>query len=82
MRETKQTGYGGAIPLPLGQPMTGFPSGNDADNSPRRKTMSVYSKEELLELFKQVGLPFDEVESGSDGVIAVVFATDDKEYNE
>ena len=42
--------------------------------------MGVYSKEELLELFKQVGLPFDEVESGSDGVIAVVFATDDKEY--
>ena len=42
--------------------------------------MGVYSKEELLELFKQVGLPFDEVESGSDGVIAVVFATDDKDY--
>ena len=49
MRETKQTGYGGAIPLPLGQPMTGFPSGNNADNSQGRKTMAQRGRPKKIE---------------------------------
>tara|TARA_R110002153_G_scaffold10813_1_gene42344 strand:+ start:182 stop:502 length:321 start_codon:yes stop_codon:yes gene_type:complete len=42
----------------------------------------VFSVEDLKNRLAQVGLPFEEVESGSDGVICLCFATDDGDYNE
>ena len=43
---------------------------------------AVFTVKDLKDRLNQVGLPFDEVESGSDGVICLVFATDDEEYND
>jgi len=37
MREIKQTGYGGAIPLPLGQLTPSFPSGNNAGTAEEKR---------------------------------------------
>jgi len=42
---------------------------------------AVFTVKDLKDRLNQVGLPFDEVESGSEGVICLVFATDDEEYN-
>ena len=42
----------------------------------------IFTIKELKEKLAQVGLPFEEVESGSDGVICLVFATNDPEYSE
>ncbi len=43
---------------------------------------AVFTVKDLRDRLNQVGLPFDEVESGSDGVICLAFATDDEEYND
>jgi len=37
MKETKQAGYGGEIPLPLGQLAPSFPSGNNAGTAIEEK---------------------------------------------
>jgi hypothetical protein len=42
---------------------------------------AVFTVKDLKDRLNKVGLPFDEVESGSEGVICLVFATDDEEYN-
>ena len=42
----------------------------------------IFTVEELKEKLAQVGLPFDEVESGAEGVILLAFATDDPEYGD
>ena len=41
---------------------------------------NIFTVEELKEKLAQVGLPFDEVESGAEGVILLAFGTDDPEY--
>jgi len=46
------------------------------------KRNDIFTIKELKEKLAQVGLPFEEVESGSDGVICLVFATNDPEYSE
>ena len=43
---------------------------------------AVFTVKDLRDRLNQVGLPFDEVESGSDGVICLAFATDDEEYSD
>lgn len=43
---------------------------------------NIFTVKELKEKLAQVGLPFDEVESGADGVITLAFATDDPEYGD
>jgi hypothetical protein len=45
-------------------------------------TPAIFTVKDLKDRLNQVGLPFDEVESGSDGVICLVFATDDEEYSD
>ena len=42
----------------------------------------VFTVNELKEKLAQVGLPFDEVESGAEGVVLLAFGTDDPDYNE
>jgi len=42
----------------------------------------IFSVKDLKDRLAQVGLPFEEVESGSDGVICLCFATDDEDYND
>lgn len=42
----------------------------------------IFTVEELKEKLAQVGLPFDEVESGAEGVILLAFGTDDPEYGD
>ena len=37
---------------------------------------------DLRARLNQVGLPFDEVDSGAEGIICLAFATDDEEYND
>ena len=44
-------------------------------------TNDVFTVEDLKKRLASVGLPFDELESGADGVICLAFATDDEEYN-
>tara|TARA_R110002153_G_scaffold170948_2_gene323795 strand:- start:17 stop:256 length:240 start_codon:yes stop_codon:yes gene_type:complete len=41
----------------------------------------IFSVKDLKNRLAQVGLPFEEVDSGSDGVICLCFATDDEDYN-
>ena len=43
-------------------------------------TNDVFTVEELKRRLELVGLPFDEMESGADGVICLAFETDDDEY--
>ena len=44
-------------------------------------TNEQFAVKDLKKRLASVGLPFDELESGADGVICLAFATDDKEYN-
>ncbi len=48
----------------------------------KQEQADVFSVEDLKNRLAQVGLPFEEVESGSAGVICLCFATDDEDYNE
>tara|TARA_A200000113_G_C8730219_1_gene311333 strand:+ start:318 stop:479 length:162 start_codon:yes stop_codon:yes gene_type:complete len=41
---------------------------------------NIFTVKELKEKLAQVGLPFDEVESGAEGVILLTFGTNDPEY--
>ena len=52
----------------------------DAEQKEKYHT-DIFSVEDLKNRLAQVGLPFEEVDSGSDGVICLCFATDDEDYN-
>ena len=43
---------------------------------------AVFTVKDLRDRLNQVGLPFDEVYSGAEGIICLAFATDDEEYND
>jgi len=43
---------------------------------------AVFTVKDLRDRLTQVGLPFDEVDSGAEGIICLAFATDDEEYTE
>ena len=43
---------------------------------------AVFTVKDLRDRLNQVGLPFDEVDSGAEGIICLAFATDDEEYND
>lgn len=44
-------------------------------------TNEQFTVEDLKKRLAAVGLPFDELECGVDGVICLAFETDDDEYN-
>tara|TARA_R110002126_G_scaffold8690_2_gene40498 strand:+ start:173 stop:547 length:375 start_codon:yes stop_codon:yes gene_type:complete len=44
-------------------------------------TNEQFAVKDLKKRLASVGLPFDELESGADGVICLAFETDDNEYN-
>jgi len=43
---------------------------------------AVFTVKDLRDRLNHVGLPFDEVDSGAEGIICLAFATDDEEYND
>ena len=43
---------------------------------------AVFTVKDLRDRLNQVGLPFDEVDSGAEGIICLAFATDDEEYSD